>query len=168
MSSALRPPVDVGDGASAPSGARRLVELRGVGGHYPLAGKVTFTGAPSLAAALADRPDGHGALVEQALLDRLGLKLGDAFLAGNLPLVATAVLERIGFRVIEVTAILHCPRVLAVPVARLADAAGPRWPPRLLRTLARFEHADRWPTRFRTGHFVAVLSEKDDTARPRT
>jgi SAM-dependent methyltransferase len=84
------------------------------------------------------------------------------------PTMATAVLERIGFRVIEVTAILHCPRVLAVPVARLADAAGPRWPPRLLRTLARFEHAERWPTRFRTGHFVAVLSEKDDTARPRT
>jgi SAM-dependent methyltransferase len=76
------------------------------------------------------------------------------------PTKATSVLERIGFRVVEVTAILHCPRVLAVSVARIADAAGPRWPPRLLRALARFERAERWPTRFRTGHFVAVLSEK--------
>lgn len=76
------------------------------------------------------------------------------------PTMAAAVLERIGFRVIEVTAILHCPRVLAVPLARLADTAGSRWAPRLLRALAHFEHAERWPTRFRTGHFVAVLSEK--------
>ena len=83
------------------------------------------------------------------------------------PTMAAAVLERIGFRVIEVTAILHCPRVLAVPLARLADTAGSRWAPRLLRALAHFEHAERWPTRFRTGHFVAVLSEKDDTASPR-
>jgi SAM-dependent methyltransferase len=76
------------------------------------------------------------------------------------PTMATTVLERVGFRVIEVTAILHCPRVLAVPLARLADMAGPSWPPGLLRALASFERAERWPSRFRTGHFVAVLAEK--------
>jgi putative ABC transport system permease protein len=79
--------------AEAPSGERRLIELRGVGGGYPLAGQVVVRGAPSLQAALADRPGGHGAVVEQALLDRLHLKIGDRFLAGNVPLVATAVLE---------------------------------------------------------------------------
>lgn len=78
--------------AEAPSGDRRLVELRGVGPGYPLAGKVTLTGAASVDEALAVRDGVAGAAVEQALLDRLHLKLGDRFLAGNLPLVARAVL----------------------------------------------------------------------------
>jgi SAM-dependent methyltransferase len=76
------------------------------------------------------------------------------------PTTTTAVLERAGFRVIEVTAIVHCPRVLAVPLARLTEMAGPPWPTRLLRALAWMERAEHWPTRFRTGHFVAVLAEK--------
>jgi SAM-dependent methyltransferase len=96
-------------------------------------------------------------------LARLGLV--PYFVGATLgPRTAADVLERIGFHVVEVTAILHCPRVLAVPLARLADAAGPRWPPRLLRTLARFERAERWPTRIRTGHFVALLAEKGAAA----
>ena len=78
--------------AEAPSGDRRLVELRGVGPGYPLAGTVTLQGAPSVDAALALKDGVAGAAVEQALLDRLHLKLGDRFLAGNLPLVARAVL----------------------------------------------------------------------------
>ncbi|MGH6964821.1 MAG: ABC transporter permease, partial [Phenylobacterium sp.] len=78
--------------AEAPSGDRRLVELRGVGPGYPLAGEVTLQGAPSVAAALAVKDGVAGAAVEQALLDRLHLKLGGQFLAGNLPLVARAVL----------------------------------------------------------------------------
>ena len=78
--------------AEAPSGDRRLVELRGVGPGYPLAGAVTLQGAPSVAAALAVTDGVAGAAVEQALLDRLHLKLGQRFLAGNLPLVARAVL----------------------------------------------------------------------------
>ena len=78
--------------AEAPSGDRRLVELRGVGPGYPLAGKVTLTGAASVDEALAVRDGVAGAAVEQALLDRLHLRLGDRFLAGNLPLVARAVL----------------------------------------------------------------------------
>ncbi len=78
--------------AEAPSGERRLVELRGVGAGYPLAGVVTLQGAPSLKAALAPRAGLPGAAVEQALLDRLHLKLGDRFMVGNVPMVATAVL----------------------------------------------------------------------------
>ncbi|HSV04630.1 MAG TPA: FtsX-like permease family protein [Phenylobacterium sp.] len=78
--------------AEAPSGERRLVELRGIEGDYPLAGKVTLRGAPSLGAALRRDGDAWGAAVEQSLLDRLHLKLGDRFLAGNVPIVARAVL----------------------------------------------------------------------------
>jgi putative ABC transport system permease protein len=79
--------------AEAPSGARRLVELRGVDSAYPLAGEVTIQGAPSLAAALERRDGVWGAAVEQTLLDKLGLRIGDRFLAGNVPMRANAVLE---------------------------------------------------------------------------
>ena len=78
--------------AEAPSGERRLVELRGVSEAYPLAGKVMISGAPSLKAALAERDGAHGAVVEQSLLDRLHLKLGDRFLVGNVSMVAGGVL----------------------------------------------------------------------------
>ena len=77
--------------AQSASGERRLVELRGVAGAYPLAGKVTVQGAPSLAAAITPEGGAWGAAVEQGLLDRLHLKLGDRFLAGNVPMVARAV-----------------------------------------------------------------------------
>lgn len=78
--------------AEAPSGERRLIELRGVDAAYPLTGTVQLRGASSLAAALTHEDGVWGAAVEQALLDRLGLKLGDRFLAGNVPMRATAVL----------------------------------------------------------------------------
>lgn len=79
--------------AETPSGERRLVELRGVSDGYPLMGTVELEGAKSLAEAF--RPDGAipGAAVEQALLDRLNLKLGDQFLVGEAQFVARAVLK---------------------------------------------------------------------------
>ena len=79
--------------AEAPSGERRLVELRGVDAAYPLAGAVSISGAPSLSQALTPRDGVWGAAVEQALLDRLGLKLGDRFLVGNVAVRANAVLD---------------------------------------------------------------------------
>lgn len=78
--------------AEAPSGERRLVELRGVSPEYPVAGRVSLTGAASAREATARRGEAYGAAVEAALLERLGLKLGDRFLVGNVPMVATAVL----------------------------------------------------------------------------
>lgn len=82
--------------AQAPSGARRLVELRGVDGLYPLAGTVDVrdaTGRPmTLATVFVGQRGLPGAAVEQALLDRLHLKLGQSFRAGNEEMVATAVL----------------------------------------------------------------------------
>jgi putative ABC transport system permease protein len=82
--------------AQGPSGLRRLAELRGVDGLYPLAGTVELTGPDGkpmpIAQVLAPVNGAPGAAVEQAMLDKLGLKLGDRFLAGNQTLIATAVL----------------------------------------------------------------------------
>jgi putative ABC transport system permease protein len=78
--------------AEAPSGARHVVELRGVSASYPLAGRVDLQGGGALRDALADKDGVAGAVVEQTLLDRLGLKLGDKFLIGNTPVIARAVL----------------------------------------------------------------------------
>jgi putative ABC transport system permease protein len=78
--------------AQAPSGERRLAELRGVSESYPLTGKVELEGGVSLAQALAPVGGVAGAAVEAPLLTRLGLKLGDRFLVGDTPLIARAVL----------------------------------------------------------------------------
>ena len=79
--------------AQSAGGERRLVEFRGVDEAYPLTGSVTISGARSLAEALAQRNGVWGAAVEQSLLDRLHMKLGDLFLVGNVPVRAGAVLE---------------------------------------------------------------------------
>ncbi len=82
--------------AQAPSGLRRLAELRGVDGLYPLAGTLELTGPDgkpmTLAKVVAPQGGLPGAAVEQAMLDRLHMRLGDSFLAGDQRLVATAVL----------------------------------------------------------------------------
>jgi len=78
--------------AEAPAGDRRLVELRGVSESYPLVGQVELGGGVGLADALQPAGDAAGVAVEQALLDRLHLRLGDRFLVGNVPVVARAVL----------------------------------------------------------------------------
>ncbi|WP_293904718.1 FtsX-like permease family protein [Phenylobacterium sp.] len=101
--------------AQAPSGDRRLVELRGVDGAYPLAGAVTISGAKSLAEALSVRDGVWGAVVEQGVLDRLHLKLGDRFLVGNVSVRANAILEQEPDRLSRGFAI--GPRVLTRPGA---------------------------------------------------
>jgi putative ABC transport system permease protein len=82
--------------AEAPSGERRMVELRAVDGAYPLAGEVDLTGAAgqplALGQALEPQDGVPGAAVEQSLLDRLGLHLGQSFTVGDKPFVARAVL----------------------------------------------------------------------------
>jgi putative ABC transport system permease protein len=83
--------------AQAPSGDRRLVELRGVDGQYPLAGTVDVRDAAGRPMSLTTVFTGQGGLpgaaVEQALLDRLHLKLGQPFKVGNEAMVAAAVLN---------------------------------------------------------------------------
>jgi len=100
-------------------------------------------------------------ILPQNLLVRTGVipyRMGATF--G--PAQATTTLRQLGFRVIETTAIVHCPRVVAVPALRVLDRLTRRdaWKRRALSAVGRFEAAGRWPTRFRTGHFVAVLGEK--------
>ena len=78
--------------AETAGGERRLVELRGVSAGYPLAGAVELQGAKTLGDAFRPDGDAAGAAVEQTLLDRLHLKLGDRFLVGEASFIARAVL----------------------------------------------------------------------------
>ena len=84
--------VSVGAMAQAPSGKRRLVDLRGVSDRYPLTGRVDLSGARSLRAVFATQGGVAGVAVERSLLDHLHLKLGDRLLIGNVPVTARAVL----------------------------------------------------------------------------
>jgi SAM-dependent methyltransferase len=66
-------------------------------------------------------------------------------------------LKEIGFKVLEVDAIMHCPRVLAVAIARwLERHTSPKSQRYFLRFLMAFEGLSCLPTRFLTGHFIAV------------
>lgn len=71
------------------------------------------------------------------------------------------ILPQVGFEVLEIGAVLHCPRFLAVAFADLLErytksAAHKRF----LHLLLAFERLSHWPTRFLTGCFVAVRAKK--------
>jgi SAM-dependent methyltransferase len=66
-----------------------------------------------------------------------------------------------GFAVIEETAVLHCPRVLGVALAGWLERRGSATVCRAyLRALLAWERLADWPTRFLTGHFVAMLAAR--------
>jgi ubiquinone/menaquinone biosynthesis C-methylase UbiE len=66
-------------------------------------------------------------------------------------------LKETGFEVLEVDAIMHCPRVLAVTITRWVERhTSLRTQRSFLRFLMAFEGLSRLPTRFLTGYFVAV------------
>ncbi|GJL58210.1 MAG: hypothetical protein NPIRA03_10670 [Nitrospirales bacterium] len=70
-------------------------------------------------------------------------------------------LREIGFDVRDVTAVLHCPRVLAVLAAKiLCSCANSAVQQRFLRWMQVFENMSHWPTRYLTGNFIAVRAEK--------
>jgi SAM-dependent methyltransferase len=70
-------------------------------------------------------------------------------------------LKETGFEVLEVDAIMHCPRVLAVTIARWVEKhTSARVQQSFLRLLMGFEGLSRLPTRFLTGYFVAVKARK--------
>jgi SAM-dependent methyltransferase len=66
-----------------------------------------------------------------------------------------------GFDVLEVDALLHCPRALAIRRSRRlesdGDAASHR---RFLERLGRWERLSRLPARFLTAHYVGILARK--------
>jgi len=62
---------------------RSLIELKAVDPAYPLYGTVVLAPAESLGAALDRRGGSFGAAVDRAVLDRLGLALGDNLKIGE-------------------------------------------------------------------------------------
>ena len=73
-----------------------------------------------------------------------------------------AMVRSAGLEVLRATAILHCPRVLAVAAAAWLQPGqdASRIQPEFLRALRAFERLERLPTRYLTGHFVALLARK--------
>lgn len=70
-------------------------------------------------------------------------------------------LREAGFDVLEVTALLHCPRVVSVAQARRRErSATPEAQRRFLRNALRWEWLAHWPTRFLTGYFVGISAQK--------
>ncbi len=70
-------------------------------------------------------------------------------------------LSATGFEVLDMVALLHCPRAAAVRRSRaLERRATPGSRARFLRRLARWESLAALPTRFLTGHYVGALARK--------
>ena len=70
-------------------------------------------------------------------------------------------LEEAGLDVCRTDTIVHCPRLLAVGLAAVLDrTAGSRLHGWFLGMLRRLERLGTLPTRFLTGHFIAVLARK--------
>jgi SAM-dependent methyltransferase len=71
------------------------------------------------------------------------------------------VLRESGFDVLDTTSIMHCPRVIAVWIARwLQRSASTAWQRRYLSGLTAFERLAGWPTRYLTGYYVAVRARR--------
>jgi len=70
-------------------------------------------------------------------------------------------LEAAGFAVTDVTAVAHAVRAPAIWLTALAESCNaPRLERLLGRTLHAFERLERWPTRYRTGYYLAFRAEK--------
>ncbi|MGH9386804.1 MAG: methyltransferase domain-containing protein [Vicinamibacterales bacterium] len=68
-----------------------------------------------------------------------------------------------GFEVRQITAIMHCPRVIAVAWAnRLQARHSDNGQHRFLNWLSKCERLERWPTRYLSGYFVAWMADKRD------
>ncbi len=98
----------------AGSGQRQLVELKAVDSAWPLVDTAGVDPPQTLASAFAN----HGLLVEQVILDRLGLKIGDSVRLGTATFHVSGVLTSEPDRV--TTAAILGPRVLI----SLNDLAG--------------------------------------------
>ncbi|WP_343055054.1 ABC transporter permease [Azospirillum oleiclasticum] len=74
--------------------ASSLVELKAVDGVYPLYGSVSLRGGGDLHDAIALRDGQWGAVVEDTVLDRTGLKVGDSIRVGEASFAIRGVIER--------------------------------------------------------------------------
>jgi SAM-dependent methyltransferase len=69
-------------------------------------------------------------------------------------------LSDLGFEIRSMTHVLHCPRLLAVPLSRAAAKLPPAWQRGWLSALYWWEWLERLPTSHWTGHYVAALARK--------
>ncbi|MGH7197781.1 MAG: class I SAM-dependent methyltransferase [Candidatus Omnitrophota bacterium] len=93
-------------------------------------------------------------------LNRLGVLpyyVGATFGPGGL----RRALEKTGFEVADMNAVMHCPRALAVAAAHFLEKSASKGArERFLKGLMAFERLSRWPTRFLTGYFIAAKAVK--------
>lgn len=73
---------------------RALTQVKAVDSLYPLIGSVQLEPDMPLATALAADGDTYGAVMERALIDRLGLRLGDVFALGTQSFTLRAEIKR--------------------------------------------------------------------------
>jgi SAM-dependent methyltransferase len=101
-----------------------------------------------------------------ALLRRLGLVpyyVGKSLSPGRL----RQELQEAGFDIREIRAVMHCPRVLAVAIARLLSNHNTSPSQETyLQWLQRFERLSSFPTRYLTGNFTAVKAIKAARSNP--
>jgi SAM-dependent methyltransferase len=76
------------------------------------------------------------------------------------PRTLERVLQAAGLDVVETTAVLHCPRAIAVALAGPTERLSRSWQETFLRHLQTWERLERWPMRWLTGHYVAVHAIK--------
>lgn len=70
-----------------------------------------------------------------------------------------------GLDITETTSIMHAPRLLAIQALRLTDGAGDASHNRIARALMSFERLEKLPSRFFTGHFIAIRATKANVQR---
>ena len=74
-------------------------------------------------------------------------------------------LEETGFKIMEMTSVMHCPRVIAVALASLLQRLAPSWMQQgFMRILMVFERLALLPTHRLTGHFIAMRAIKKISA----
>lgn len=99
-------------------------------------------------------------VIPNQLLDRLGV-LPYHVGATYGPRAVTRAVRGAGFSVERRTAVMHCPRVVAVAVARLLERyASESTQQRFVHSLLAWESLGSLPIRYLSGHFVALLARK--------
>ena len=96
-----------------------LVELKAVDGAYPLYGELRLVGGGTLADALAERDGVWGTVIEENLLARLSVGIGDRIAVGDVSLEVRAVIEHEPDRVAGGFSL--GPRVMVTPEALAAS-----------------------------------------------
>ena len=82
------------------------------------------------------------------------------------PRQLASLIRSYGLEVRQTTAILHCPRVLAVWRARAIEGREFAVRERFLESLSRWERLEQWRSRFVSGHFIAMLAIKQEANSP--